>query len=247
MRRRATRAGFGGGCGRAASRRRREREEKVTTWDSNGSWSRWSPWPRLSPPRGVALGKRTRVVWVGEKQPVWVARESRALGPTTKAASLDEAPVLVRKSAAHPGLGGARAAPTATQPEARNFRQVSDVSASARATLRSHAEARYARWVWGGMRQSRLPPTQGERREGHDLGFQRLLEPLVPLAAPFPPLLRQDGTLSCGSPPPHARAVAIHGRRHVDAALALGCDSVTTCTRDMAAARLRTASRAAYT
>ena len=99
----------------------------------------------------------------------------------------------------------------------------------------------------GGMRQSRLPPTQGERREGHDLGFQRLLEPLVPLAAPFPPLLRQDGTLSCGSPPPHARAVAIHGRRHVDAALALGCDSVTTCTRDMAAARLRTASRAAYT
>ena len=104
------RAGFGGGCGRAASRRRREREEKVTTWDSNGSWSRWSPWPRLSPP-----------------------------------------------------------------------------------------------------------------------------------------LLRQDGTLSCGSPPPHARAVALHGRRHVDAALALGCDSVTTCTRDMAAARLRTASRAAYT
>ena len=67
---------------------------------------------------------------------------------------------------------------------------MSDVSASARATLRSHAEARYARWVWGGMRQSRLPPTQGERREGHDLGFQRLLEPLVPLAAPFPPARR---------------------------------------------------------
>ncbi len=67
---------------------------------------------------------------------------------------------------------------------------VPGVSASARATLRSHAEARYARWVWGGVRQSRLPPTQGERREGHDLGFQRLLEPLVPLAAPFPPARR---------------------------------------------------------
>ena len=48
-----------------------------------------------------------------------------------------------------------------------------------------------------------------EREEkGHDLGFQRLLEPLVPLAAPSPPLATpQDGTLSCGSPPPHARAV----------------------------------------
>ena len=35
-----------------------------------------------------------------------------------------------------------------------------------------------------GMRQSRLPPTQGERREGHDLGSQRLSVPLFPLAAP---------------------------------------------------------------
>jgi hypothetical protein len=51
------RAGFGGGCGRAASRRRREREEKVTTWDSNGSWSRWSPWPRLSPPYYVKTAR----------------------------------------------------------------------------------------------------------------------------------------------------------------------------------------------
>ena len=108
--------GFGGDAAEPPPADAGREEEKVTTWDFNGSWSRLSPWPRLPPPRGVALGKRTRVVWVGEKQPVWVARESRALGPTTKAASLDEAPVpvLVRKSAAHPGLGGARAAPTAT-------------------------------------------------------------------------------------------------------------------------------------
>ena len=185
---------------------------------------------------------------MGEKQPVWVARESRALGPTTKAASLDEAPVLVRKSAAHPGLGGARAAPTATQPEASNFRQVSNVSASARATLRSHAEARYARWVWGGMRQSRLPPTQGERRERSRPGIPAALGAACPPGRAFPPpcyATRRHALMRFAAAACPCRRV--HGRRHVDDALALGCDSVTTCTRDIAAARLRTASRAAYT
>ena len=67
---------------------------KATTWVFNGSWSRLSPWPRLPPPARRCIKDRTRAVWVGEKQPVWVARESRALGPTTKVASLDEAPAL---------------------------------------------------------------------------------------------------------------------------------------------------------
>ena len=64
---------------------------------------------------------------------------------------------------------------------------VSNVSASARATLRSHAEARYARWVWGGMRQSRLPPTQGERRERSRPGIPAALGAACPPGRAFPP------------------------------------------------------------
>ena len=57
----------------------------------------------------------------------------------------------------------------------------------ARATLRSHAEARYARWVWGGMRQSRLPPTQGERRERSRPGIPAALGAACPPGRAFPP------------------------------------------------------------
>ena len=126
LRRRAPRARFGGGMRQSRLPPTQGERRKATIWGFQGSWSRLFPWPRLPPPARRCIKDRTRVAWVGGEQPVWVAREGRALGgPTTKAASLDEAPVLSGSLLPTRGLGGARAAPTATQSEARNFRQAS--------------------------------------------------------------------------------------------------------------------------
>ena len=152
-RRRALRAldlGLGGGCGnRRLPPTQREREGHVVKRPP--ALRVVGPPSAPSPPARRAL-ELTRVVWVGVRQQRKLRASMRALLPTWAPLPM-RAPVLWCRVRPSRGLGGARGGSPATQPEATNFRQVSNRPASARATLRSSAGgARCARLIlaWGG-------------------------------------------------------------------------------------------------
>ena len=206
------------------------------------------PGRAFPPPRGVALGNE--LGWCGwEKNNLcgWRARVARS-APQRKPPLLMRHLCLSGSLLPTRGLGALARLPQRHNQKPVTFdkcRRFPPLLAPPYAPMRRRA----TRAGFGGGCGRAASRRRREREEkGHDLGFQRLLEPLVPLAAPSPPpcyATRRHALMRFAAAACPCRQV--HGRRHVDDALAFGCDSVTTCTRDIAAARLRTASRAAYT
>ena len=166
------------------------------------------PGRAFPPPRGVALGNE--LGWCGwEKNNLcgWRARVARS-APQRKPPLLMRHLCLSGSLLPTRGLGALARLPQRHNQKPVTFdkcRTFPPLLAPPYAPMRRRA----TRAGFGGGCGRAASRRRREREEkGHDLGFQRLLEPLVPLAAPSPPLATpQDGTLSCGSPPPHARAV----------------------------------------